>query len=131
MCPDNLGFTGVLKQRYTDFLVNEIGLDGQVLHLRSTEVEERKDARQSRQEANGANKEKVEEKLVVKEEKHDTDMLEAHNGANALPEETAKEGAAPEQLIIQTEHKTSQEGHAKEEPEEEVYSPMGTLPAEG
>lgn len=120
VCPDNLGFTGVLKQRYTDFLVNEIGLDGQVLHLRSTEVEERKDARQSRQEANGANKEKVEEKLVVKEEKHDTDMLEAHNGANALPEETAKEGAAPEQLIIQTEHKTSQEGHAKEEPEEEI-----------
>jgi tRNA pseudouridine13 synthase len=35
VCPDNLGFNGVLKQRYTDFLVNEIGLDGKVLHLRS------------------------------------------------------------------------------------------------
>ncbi|KAJ4988558.1 Multisubstrate pseudouridine synthase 7 [Stagonosporopsis vannaccii] len=42
ICPDNLGFTGVLKQRYTDFLVNEIGLDGQVLHLKSTQVEKRK-----------------------------------------------------------------------------------------
>ncbi|KAF2849204.1 tRNA pseudouridine synthase D [Plenodomus tracheiphilus IPT5] len=38
VCPDNLGFTGVLKQRYTDFLVNEIGLDGEVVHLRSLEV---------------------------------------------------------------------------------------------
>lgn len=38
VCPDNLGFTGVLKQRYTDFLVNEIGLDGEVVHLKSTEV---------------------------------------------------------------------------------------------
>jgi tRNA pseudouridine13 synthase len=35
VCPNNLGFNGVLKQRYTDFLVNEIGLDGKVLHLRS------------------------------------------------------------------------------------------------
>lgn len=42
VCPDNLGFTGVLKQRYTDFLVNEIGLDGRVLHLTSTEVETKK-----------------------------------------------------------------------------------------
>jgi tRNA pseudouridine13 synthase len=35
VCPDNLGFVGVLKRRYTDFLVNEIGLDGKVLHLTS------------------------------------------------------------------------------------------------
>lgn len=27
------GFSGILKQRYTDFLVNEILLSGQVLHL--------------------------------------------------------------------------------------------------
>lgn len=31
--PDNSGFTGILKQRYTDFLVNEILPSGQVLHL--------------------------------------------------------------------------------------------------
>lgn len=42
ICPDNLGFTGILKQRYTDFLVNEIGLDGQVLHLKSTQVKKKK-----------------------------------------------------------------------------------------
>jgi len=41
VCPDNLGFTGVLKHRYTDFLVNEIGLDGKVLHLRLAGVEKR------------------------------------------------------------------------------------------
>jgi tRNA pseudouridine13 synthase len=27
------GFSGILKQRYTDFLVNEIPLSGKVLHL--------------------------------------------------------------------------------------------------
>ncbi|KAL6705631.1 multisubstrate pseudouridine synthase 7 [Coniothyrium glycines] len=41
VCPNNLGFKGVLKQRYTDFLVNEVGLDGKVVHLTSTEVDRR------------------------------------------------------------------------------------------
>src|SRR4051812_6221863 len=41
VCPDNLGFTGVLKQRYTDFLVNEISPSGEVLHLRRIGVERR------------------------------------------------------------------------------------------
>ncbi|KAI5296053.1 hypothetical protein KEM52_005866 [Ascosphaera acerosa] len=36
--PELAGFEGVLKKRYTDFLVNEIELNGQVLHLRSTEL---------------------------------------------------------------------------------------------
>ncbi|PGH21465.1 hypothetical protein AJ80_03256 [Polytolypa hystricis UAMH7299] len=35
---DSSGFTGVLKQRYTDFLVNEILPSGEVLHLRSLAV---------------------------------------------------------------------------------------------
>lgn len=39
VCRDNLGFTGVLKRRYTDFLVNEIGLDGKVVHLKKLGVE--------------------------------------------------------------------------------------------
>lgn len=42
VCAENLGFRGVLKQRFTDFLVNEIGLDGQVLHLKSVDVGGRK-----------------------------------------------------------------------------------------
>ncbi|KAI9829968.1 MAG: hypothetical protein M1819_005940 [Sarea resinae] len=34
--PDTPGFTGILKKRYTDFLVNEILPSGQVLHLTNT-----------------------------------------------------------------------------------------------
>ncbi|TVY76006.1 Multisubstrate pseudouridine synthase [Lachnellula suecica] len=34
----NPGFSGVLKHRYTDFLVNEIGLDGTVYHLTDTKA---------------------------------------------------------------------------------------------
>jgi tRNA pseudouridine13 synthase len=30
------GFSGVLKQRYTDFLVNEVLMSGEVLHLEDT-----------------------------------------------------------------------------------------------
>ena len=33
---DRTGFTGILKKRYTDFLVNEILPNGEVLHLRNT-----------------------------------------------------------------------------------------------
>ncbi|KAJ5625236.1 hypothetical protein N7510_001545 [Penicillium lagena] len=33
---DNEGFSGILKKRYTDFLVNEILPSGEVLHLRTT-----------------------------------------------------------------------------------------------
>ncbi|OCK84249.1 pseudouridine synthase-like protein TruD/Pus7 [Lepidopterella palustris CBS 459.81] len=36
--PENPGFTGILKQRYTDFLVNEILPSGQVLHLENLSV---------------------------------------------------------------------------------------------
>ncbi len=31
--PATEGFSGKIKQRYTDFLVNEVGLDDQVVHL--------------------------------------------------------------------------------------------------
>jgi hypothetical protein len=34
--PHGLAFSGILKKRYTDFLVNEILPSGEVLHLRST-----------------------------------------------------------------------------------------------
>ncbi|KAH8433516.1 pseudouridine synthase PUS7 [Aspergillus melleus] len=36
---DNEGFSGVLKKRYTDFLVNEIVPSGEVLHLRNVVLE--------------------------------------------------------------------------------------------
>ena len=38
----NSGFSGIVKQRYTDFLVNEIQLNGQVLHLDSLATPEKK-----------------------------------------------------------------------------------------
>ncbi|KAL2356937.1 pseudouridine synthase TruD/Pus7 [Cryomyces antarcticus] len=40
--PDTPGFSGLIKQRYTDFLVNEILPSGQVLHLDNTAVPPRK-----------------------------------------------------------------------------------------
>jgi tRNA pseudouridine13 synthase len=66
VCPDNLGFTGILKQRYTDFLVNEIGLDGQVLHLKSTQVEKKQ--RQAKKEEEVPVEVKPEEKIEIREE---------------------------------------------------------------
>jgi tRNA pseudouridine13 synthase len=35
------GFSGILKQRYTDFLVNEILLSGKVLHLEDVDGSEK------------------------------------------------------------------------------------------
>ena len=34
MCPDNPGFKCVLKHRYSDFIVNEIGVDGKVVWIK-------------------------------------------------------------------------------------------------
>ncbi|CBX99467.1 similar to pseudouridine synthase TruD/Pus7 [Plenodomus lingam JN3] len=50
--PDHLGFTGVLKQRYTDFLVNEIGLDGGVVHLKSLNMKRKEGKKPHGKEAN-------------------------------------------------------------------------------
>jgi tRNA pseudouridine13 synthase len=81
ICPDNLGFTGTLKQRYTDFLVNEIGLDGQVLHLKSTQVEKKKKKEKKEDDKAEAPVEQVnEEKIELREEKED-----AQNGGNVAP----------------------------------------------
>ncbi|KAF8420171.1 tRNA pseudouridine synthase D-domain-containing protein, partial [Terfezia claveryi] len=66
--PTLAGFTGVLKQRYTDFLVNEITPEGEVVHLKSLDVPRRdgkEKGRQENAEMNGgeAKAEKVEEAL--------------------------------------------------------------------
>ena len=39
-CSKHEGFCGILKQRYSDFLVNEINIDGRTVHLTSTELPE-------------------------------------------------------------------------------------------
>jgi tRNA pseudouridine13 synthase len=86
VCPDNLGFTGVLKQRYTDFLVNEIGLDGQVLHLRSTEVESKKSAKAPESASATDVKEEVKTaETSAKDGKADADMRDAESGEATLP----------------------------------------------
>jgi tRNA pseudouridine13 synthase len=100
VCPDNLGFTGVLKQRYTDFLVNEIGLDGEVLHLKSTDVprkEKKKDVGQAEVKESAAG-EKV---VVLKEENGHATMLDVANGG--------------EEVLPKSENAPAQEAEAKQE----------------
>jgi hypothetical protein len=123
VCPDNLGFTGVLKQRYTDFLVNEIGLDGQVLHLKSTDVPQKKGENdESAKATNGTEKEKAEpEKPAVEEVKKDTEMQDAGVEGEATLQMPAKAEEAPEETegtgeVIVGGPKPA----VKAEPEEEV-----------
>lgn len=106
VCPDNLGFTGVLKQRYTDFLVNEIGLDGEVLRLRSVGVEkkkrkeegdggerngEKKDGEKvekekvNQEKANGT--QEIDKKVVIKEENGDVAMVDGEETLTLKKEE--------------------------------------------
>lgn len=115
VCPGNLGFSGVLKQRYTDFLVNEIGLDGEVLHLRTLGNAGTEEVKvQEREKKNGGEKVKVEEngtngevgkeeaeKVTKKEVDGDVEMRDAEaakkdNGA-ALKNGAGEEGVTVKQ----------------------------------
>lgn len=51
LSPELTGFKGILKQRYTDFLVNEVLPDGNVLHLTDLGLSDKKDKRRERREA--------------------------------------------------------------------------------
>ncbi|KAF2216178.1 hypothetical protein CERZMDRAFT_109138 [Cercospora zeae-maydis SCOH1-5] len=55
--PDVPGFSCILKQRYTDFLVNEVLPDGRVLHLVANEPDP--DRKRKRQDDGGASQKKV------------------------------------------------------------------------
>lgn len=106
VCPDNLGFTGVLKQRYTDFLVNEIALDGQVLHLKSTSVPKKQGKKANGGQPNGTDagiQKDDQGKLVLKEETGDVTMVDVQ-GVEVL------EQKAP----VKTEEAPAQEEPAKE-----------------
>ena len=123
ICPDNLGFTGVLKQRYTDFLVNEIGLDGQVLHLRSTEVKRKENKQHNGKAVNGGAAENDSTKgaqVEAKEEKDDADMLDVTNGAGAAQNDTVKVEAAPENVNTAEKDASVKQQEVKEEPEQQV-----------
>jgi len=100
VCPDNLGFTGVLKQRYTDFLVNEIGLDGNVLHLTSTAVEEKRKADQSIGVDNGVEKETL-KSAVMQEQKAEADMQDAGLGGEITLQVPATPTSRPQLEILE------------------------------
>lgn len=126
ICPDNLGFTGVLKQRYTDFLVNEITLDGRVLHLSSTEVEGKANKQQKGKAANGSEAKKNGEKDVKVEIKEEA-------GAETLTVESAASAAQGAKIEIFTDEQafnaakkaSDQQESVKVEPKEEVCFHMG------
>ncbi|KAJ5991744.1 hypothetical protein N7451_007468 [Penicillium sp. IBT 35674x] len=64
------GFSGTLKKRYTDFLVNEITPSGQVLHLRNPSVPESLSEKKNETQQ----PETQEPAPVVKEETHDAEF---------------------------------------------------------
>ncbi|KAI4682777.1 uncharacterized protein J4E84_007242 [Alternaria hordeiaustralica] len=122
VCPDNLGFTGVLKQRYTDFLVNEIGLDGQVLHLKSTEVVDKKKAgKEDVEKTNGTGGKKPESAVATEEKvdavKQDADVV--GETTLAVPE-PVKVADAPKEEENDGEEIIGKPPVAQEEPEEQL-----------
>lgn len=50
LSPELKGFKGILKQRYTDFLVNEIDTEGNVVHLVDVGFQDKRDRRKERRE---------------------------------------------------------------------------------
>jgi tRNA pseudouridine13 synthase len=125
VCPDNLGFTGVLKQRYTDFLVNEIGLDGQVLHLKSTDVPQKESKKANGRQSNGAGPKKentAEAKVVVREENGDApmpDVLVGEGGEQSAQEKTVQ-AAQEEQVAEKVGDQQPEPKKDEENPEAEV-----------
>lgn len=122
VCPDNLGFTGVLKQRYTDFLVNEIGLNGEVVHLKSTEVQ-RKEKKQNGKDGNSVVKDDVDgtgpvTKIV--EELGDAGAKEVQNVTTAAQTEAVKVEGEPKQTTTVAAPSSAEQGEVKVEVEEEV-----------
>lgn len=135
VCPDNLGFTGVLKQRYTDFLVNEIGLDGEVVHLRSTEVQRREGKGNSHEKGKGGREAGKEGEEQVKEE--DVGVVAEVEGAGPVTKIIEEGGDAAtasahvelalEKTESTTEQKDRQQEQVKVEAEEEVRRRLSGL----
>lgn len=119
--PDNLGFTGVLKQRYTDFLVNEIGLDGQVLHLKSTQPEKRK---KEAKEAPVETEVKPEEKIEIREETETPAVLAPAPVASQEVQAVPAEPAAKTEAAVDGEETFNIASAPKKEAKEEVRVPQ-------
>lgn len=79
------GFTGALKQRYTDFLVNEIGLDGDVLHLSDDGILDAKERRLLLRKQEREEKERL-EKETKAAEKDAEPVEDTKAGTEVIPE---------------------------------------------
>jgi tRNA pseudouridine13 synthase len=88
------GFSGTLKQRYTDFLVNEIGLDGKVVHFEDDGIMDMKERRRQRREK--------EREAETNEEQNEAQKGEAEKG------EAQKEQPKPFELDEEKKHKLIQ-----------------------
>ncbi|ODQ67258.1 tRNA pseudouridine synthase D [Nadsonia fulvescens var. elongata DSM 6958] len=85
------GFKGILKQRYTDFLVNEVSLDGTVLHLvepAPVPVSDKKNRRREKraEEREGDKDEEKDEKKEEKSEDTEPKNEEANNSEKKIDE---------------------------------------------
>lgn len=121
VCPDNLGFTGVLKQRYTDFLVNEIALDGVVVHLKSTEVEKK---RQVEKRVNGEAKKDGGEKqgkTEIREEKGQVEVKVLQSGEEVVKEGEEKKEGAEQKEGTEEKKESNGDGEVKAQEEEVCF----------
>ena len=119
VCPDNLGFAGVLKQRYTDFLVNEIALDGQVVHLRTIGVGKSGRKENAQKEDNVVLVDASGESKEVKEESADRNgTVDAPNVSTQVEDASAHTGLAE-----------GEAGKQEQEVKEEVDIPVPCPPA--
>ncbi|KAH6888596.1 pseudouridine synthase [Thelonectria olida] len=103
--PLSTAWTGVLRTRFSDFLVNEIREDGSVLHLKQTGIpEEEKQTTEAKDESNA--QPEAEEKKKKNEQKQEEKNESSANGnsqtATSQPEQTrevsAEDAAALEAL---------------------------------
>jgi len=91
--PDTSGFTGVLKQRYTDFIVNEILPDGRVLHLQNLAAPKQKRKQEDPAAQSESEPVKIEEPSTspgdgVAEDKTGPVKDESSNGEQSSPTQT-------------------------------------------
>ncbi|OBT60659.1 hypothetical protein VE03_09923 [Pseudogymnoascus sp. 23342-1-I1] len=88
---ENVGFEGVLKQRYTDFLVNEITPDGKVIHLTNIYPPKQNKQQQAKPVQPPAQKEPVEAAQPVESVQAPTTNVAAIEEVVQTPEPTPVE----------------------------------------
>ncbi|GAO50566.1 hypothetical protein G7K_4690-t1 [Saitoella complicata NRRL Y-17804] len=89
--PSAPGFSAIIKQRYTDFLVNEIDLEGNVVHL--TELRQKEDKKPETEATSGEKKEEVVVKEAPKEEEKPKPIEEEKKDFEITPEGRAEMAA--------------------------------------